>query len=80
MGRGKSKAKHAKVARRLKYSPLPSTDLTALEAELKGDEMSEDAEPEDDELLDDDELDEDDFDDDDIFEEDDLEDEEESFR
>ncbi|MFN8125995.1 MAG: DUF3073 domain-containing protein [Candidatus Nanopelagicales bacterium] len=37
MGRGRAKAKQTKVARRLKYSG-PDTDLSALEAELKGDE------------------------------------------
>ena len=34
MGRGRSKAKHTKVARELKYFS-PSTDYSALEAELK---------------------------------------------
>jgi hypothetical protein len=37
MGRGRAKAKQTKVARRLKYSG-PDTNLSALEAELKGDE------------------------------------------
>ena len=76
MGRGKSKAKHAKVARRLKYSPLPSTDFDALQAELRGEDMSDEADPNDDDLLDDDELEDDDFEDDDLFEDEDLEDEE----
>lgn len=40
MGRGKSKAKHAKVARQLKYAAASITNLEALEAELKGDELS----------------------------------------
>ena len=35
MGRGKSKAKQTKVARELKYGSFGS-DLSALEAELKG--------------------------------------------
>ena len=35
MGRGKSKAKQTKVARELKYGSIGS-DLSALEAELKG--------------------------------------------
>lgn len=34
MGRGRAKAKQIKVARKLKYS-APSTDLTALERELR---------------------------------------------
>ncbi|MDO5739933.1 MAG: DUF3073 family protein [Ornithinimicrobium sp.] len=34
MGRGRAKAKQIKVARRLKYSSGPTTDLTALEREL----------------------------------------------
>ncbi len=35
MGRGRAKAKQAKVARRLKYHS-PNTDLDALERELSG--------------------------------------------
>lgn len=35
MGRGRQKAKQTKVARRLKYS-TPDTDISALEAELRG--------------------------------------------
>ncbi|WP_134774289.1 DUF3073 domain-containing protein [Ornithinimicrobium flavum] len=34
MGRGRAKAKQIKVARKLKYS-APSTDLSALERELR---------------------------------------------
>ncbi len=41
MGRGRAKAKQTKVARELKYSS-PSTDLTALQRELAGDEGEED--------------------------------------
>jgi hypothetical protein len=80
MGRGKSKAKHTKVARRLKYSPLPSTDLTALQAELKGTDMSAEADPDDDELLDDEETEDEDFEDDDLFEDDEELEDEEDFR
>ena len=40
MGRGKSKAKQTKVARELKYGSSGS-DLSALEAELKGEDSSE---------------------------------------
>jgi len=36
MGRGRAKAKQTKVARELKYR-APSTDLTSLERELRGD-------------------------------------------
>ena len=36
MGRGRAKAKQIKVARRLKYNSGPTTDLTALERELRG--------------------------------------------
>ena len=42
MGRGKSKAKQTKVARELKYGTSGS-DLSALEAELKGEAKSEDS-------------------------------------
>ncbi|HSP60739.1 MAG TPA: DUF3073 domain-containing protein [Ornithinimicrobium sp.] len=35
MGRGRAKAKQIKVARKLKYNSAPSTDLTALERELR---------------------------------------------
>ena len=42
MGRGKSKAKQTKVARELKYGSSGS-DLSALEAELKGEGKSEDS-------------------------------------
>ncbi len=80
MGRGKSKAKHAKVARQLKYSAAPVTNLEALEAELKGEQLG-DSEL-DDEILEeelDDDLEDEDLDDDledeDLFEDDDLEDE-----
>lgn len=37
MGRGRQKAKHMKVARRLKYYS-PDTDLSALQMELSGGE------------------------------------------
>ncbi|MGH8877432.1 MAG: DUF3073 domain-containing protein [Stackebrandtia sp.] len=37
MGRGRAKAKQAKVARQLKYN-TPDTDLGALERELSGSE------------------------------------------
>jgi hypothetical protein len=40
MGRGKSKAKQTKVARELKYGS-GSSDLSALEAELRGESASE---------------------------------------
>jgi hypothetical protein len=36
MGRGRAKAKQIKVARKLKYNSGPSTDLSALERELRG--------------------------------------------
>lgn len=39
MGRGRQKAKHMKVARKLKYFS-PDTDLTALQRELGGSEDS----------------------------------------
>lgn len=54
MGRGRAKAKQTKVARRLKYSG-PATNLQALEAELKGDEDTDDADNEADEPDDQDE-------------------------
>jgi hypothetical protein len=41
MGRGKSKAKQTKVARELKYGSGGS-DLSALEAELKGESVEPD--------------------------------------
>jgi hypothetical protein len=70
MGRGKSKAKHAKVARQLKYDAAPITDLEALEAELKGDQVGEDELTdeliEDGDLLEVDELDEDELDEDEL--------------
>lgn len=50
MGRGRQKAKHMKVARRLKYYS-PETDLDALQRELTGSddpELSEESEDEDD--------------------------------
>lgn len=76
MGRGKSKAKHAKVARQLKYAASPTTDLEALEAELKGEPLGEDADPEDDDLFGDEELDDDELEEDedeDLFDDDELE-------
>lgn len=36
MGRGRAKAKQAKVARELKYNSTPETDLEALQRELSG--------------------------------------------
>jgi len=36
MGRGRAKAKQTKVARELKYSSGPTTDLQRLQAELQG--------------------------------------------
>lgn len=47
MGRGRQKAKHMKVARKLKYFS-PETDLTALQRELGGSEGSADADVSDD--------------------------------
>lgn len=49
MGRGRAKAKQTKVARALKYSSGPNTDLQALQAELSGhpDDLFTDDEPQD---------------------------------
>ncbi len=73
MGRGKSKAKHAKVARQLKYSAAPETSLEALEAELKGEQLGDDEldEPLLGDELEDDELDED-LEDEDLLDDDEL--------
>ncbi|SDN49035.1 DUF3073 domain-containing protein [Allokutzneria albata] len=46
MGRGRAKAKQAKVARELKYSS-PSMDLQALQSELSGGRSSADRRPDD---------------------------------
>ncbi|MFB9904966.1 DUF3073 domain-containing protein [Allokutzneria oryzae] len=46
MGRGRAKAKQAKVARELKYSSHP-TDLQALQNELSGGRSSADRRPDD---------------------------------
>lgn len=47
MGRGRAKAKQAKVARELKYFS-PDTDLSALERELRGPQSSDRADAADD--------------------------------
>lgn len=44
MGRGRAKAKQAKVARELKYHS-PKTDLDALQRELSGNGKPDDADP-----------------------------------
>ncbi|MBN9645030.1 DUF3073 domain-containing protein [Corynebacterium mendelii] len=41
MGRGRAKAKQAKVARKLKYD-IPDMDLDSLQRELKGDKGGDD--------------------------------------
>lgn len=53
MGRGRAKAKQIKVARKLKYS-APSTDLSALERELRASrgDVDDDIDPESDEETD----------------------------
>lgn len=51
MGRGRAKAKQAKVARQLKYS-TGGTDLEALRAEIVGDESSDDSGREDEDYAD----------------------------